>query len=172
MWRLGIAIAALLTTLLPKVASATVYTFHDTETSALSPSPVTFTFSLDTASAVVAAGGATFQNVSINENGTLFPGDSIGASFTTDLSSPLFFWIDTGLTAFYAGSGTGIVFNVGTFPIADGLTDGEGTLIVSAGTASPVPEPASWTLLLAGCSTAVAARRVSGMLRASNRIVA
>ena len=47
---------------------------------------------------------------------------------------------------FYSGSGTGIVFNAGTFDIADGATEGEGTLIISSGSAGrslqlPSPRP-------------------------------
>ena len=56
---------------------------------------------------------------------------------------------------FYSGSGTGIVFNAGTFDIADGATEGEGTLIISSGSAGPVSatsEPAAWLLLLTGAT--------------------
>jgi hypothetical protein len=157
MWRSGIMIAAALLTLLPTVASATVYTFHDTESSALSPSPVIYTFSLDTTVAVGSAGGATFNNVVIDENGAPSSGNSIGATFGTYLGSPLFFLIDTSLEPFYSGSGTGINFNAGTFSIADGATDGEGILTISANAVSPAPEPASWTLMLTGGALAAAA---------------
>ena len=156
-------------TLLPRVAAATVFNFYDTETSALSPTPQSFMFSLDTATAVGDASGTTFNNVSITDNGATISGNTIGASFTTYLSSPLFFLIDTGLQPFYSGVGTGITFNVGSFPVADGATDGEGTLTISAGTAPPVPEPATWTLLLTGCSTLAAAGRFSRRSHSSNR---
>lgn len=146
--RYGILVATALMTLLPKLAVATTYNFNATETSGLSPSPVNFTFALDTATATSGANGTTFSNVTIDENGTPIPGNSVGASFTTYLSSPLFFLIDTDTTPFYSGTGSGIAFNVGTFAIADGATDGEGTLSIT--TASAVPEPATWGLLLAG----------------------
>ena len=155
-FRMLVAVASM--TLLPSMALATVYDFHDTETSALSPSPVSFTFSLDTATAGSGGGGTVFSNVSINENGTVFPGNSVGATFTTNLSSPLFFFVDTGSEPFYSGSGTSITFNVGTFSIANGATDGEGKLSISAASAAPVPEPATWTLLFAGVALAAALR--------------
>lgn len=146
----GILIAAASIALLPCMARAAVYDFHDTETSALSPSPVSFTFSLDAATAVSSGGGTSFNDVSINENGVAFPGNSVGATYTTNLSSPLFYFIDTSAEPFYSGSGTSIDFNVGTFSIADGATDGEGTLTITAASGSPVPEPATWSLLLTG----------------------
>ena len=145
--------------LLPNVASATVYNFNATETSALSPGPVTFSFSLDTTMAQANAGTTSFSNVSISENGTAFPGNTISAQFGTDLASPLFFLIDTSPDPFYTGSGTGITFNTATFAIADGATDGEGTLTISTGPSSPTPEPATWTLLLTGGAAAASARR-------------
>ena len=166
MLRFGIVLAAASMTLLPMSASATVYNFQDTETSALSPSPVSFSFSLDTATAAGSSTGTTFNNITINENGTLFSGDSVEATFTTDLGSPLFFLIDTGSEPFYSGSGTGITFNVGTFPIANGAKDGEGTLTISANSVSPVPEPATWTLLLVG---GVAAGITRGFSRRSSK---
>ena len=155
-FRMLVALASM--TLLPCMARATVYDFHDTETSALSPLPVTFTFSLDTATAGSGGGATSFSNVSINENGTVFTGNTVGATFTTNLSSPLFFLIDTSSEAFYSGSGTSIVFDVGAFYIADGATDGEGTLTISARPASAVPEPATWTLLFVGVALAAALR--------------
>ncbi len=151
-------LAAHLMTLLPKVASATVYNFNATEMSALSPVPVSFVFSLDTSTAYVDSGVTMFNNIRIDENGTTSFGNTVGAQYGTDLGSPLFFLIDTGLQPFYLGSGPGITFNVGSFPIADGATDGEGTVNISAGNTSPVPEPATWTLLLTGSAAAGAAR--------------
>ncbi len=172
MWRSRLIIAAAFMALLPKVASATVYSFHDIETSALSSSPVSFTFSLDTATAVSTVSGTVFTDISIDENGTNSSGNSIAASFTTDLGSPRFFLIDTGSEPFYSGSGSGITFNIGSFSIADGFTDGEGTLNIAAGAASPVPEPATWTLLLAGCLTVAAAHRFSRKWSSSSRTLA
>ena len=143
---------------LPVAASATVYTFQDMETSALSPLPVSFSFSLDTALAEVTNGNdATFSNVAITQNGTTVAGNTVGASFGTNLSSPLFFLIDTSTTPFYSGLGTGIVFNTGSFAIADGATDGEGTLTISSDAVAPTPEPATWALLLTGCALTVVA---------------
>lgn len=171
MWRISIAVLAASMTLLPNTASAAAYSFSATEMSALSPSPVSFTFSLDTTTANLTANGTTFNNVSITENGTLFPGKSVGASFTTDVSSPLFFFVDTSLQPFYSGSGTGITFNTGTFAIADGLTDGEGTLTISAAPVSPVPEPAPWTLLFTGLAMTAAALHSSRSSKRGTRLV-
>ena len=169
MWRFVIATMATAMALSPSLASATVYTFQDTETSALSSSPVSFSFTLDTATAAASGSGITlatlFNGVSIEENGIPTSG-SVDATFTTDLSSPLFFWVDTSLEPFYAGSGTGIAFNTGTFAIADGLTDGEGTLTISASPVAPTPEPAPWLLLLTGAAGAVTASRLSRRSRA------
>ena len=148
-------------TLLPGRALATVYTFHDTETSALSPTPANFTFSLDTAAASVGPNGTSFRNVIIDCNGTLVAGNTVAASFTTNLASPLFFLIDTSALPFYSGSGTAIAFNTGTFAIADGATEGEGILTISATALSPTPEPATWTLFCAGLGMTGIAFRVS-----------
>ena len=161
MWRFGIIVVAASMAFVPKTASATVYSFSDTETSALSPSPVTFTFSLNTAADTVTANGTSFNNVPILRNGTLFASNSVGASFTTNLSSPLFFFVDTSLVPFYSGAGTNLSFNIGTFAIADGANDGEGTLTISAVPVSPVPEPATWTLLFTGLAMTAAAFRFS-----------
>ncbi len=156
--RMMIAAAALAA--LTHVASATIYNFNATETSALSPSPVTFSFSLDTATAsLTPAGATTFSNISITEDGKTIAKNTIGAEFGTNISSPLFFWIDTGLNSFYTGSGTGIAFNLASFPIADGVTDGEGTLKITSTAPAPTPEPASWVLLLTGCTAAASVRR-------------
>ena len=162
MTRIGLVAAAAFMMLLPKVASATTYTFHDTESSALSSSPVSFDFSLDTTTATaVADGGASFSDITIEENGTPISGNTVAATFTTNLSSSLFFLIDTGSEPFYSGAGTGITFHPGTFVIADGFTDGEGTLTVSDASLSPVPEPATWTLLLAGIAAGAVFLRFS-----------
>ena len=162
MWsfRLAMAIAAM--TLIPKLASATTYNFQATETSALSPSPVSFTFSLDTSTAYLSpTGSTTFLNVPVEENSATFPGNTVDAEFGTDLSSPLFFLIDTSSTPFTSGSGAAIIFNIGSFAIADGATDGEGTLQISSTPAAPTPEPSTWILLLTGSAAPAFARRLS-----------
>lgn len=150
--RLALAAAAL--TLLPTFASATSYSFQATEMSALSPSSVTFTFSLDTATASLSpSGGTLFNNVSITENGMTVAGNNVFAQYGTDLGSTLFFFIDTSLQPFFTGSGTEISFNIGTFAIADGATDGEGTLQISSNASpapSATPEPSSLALLGTG----------------------
>ncbi len=156
--------AVLVTTLCSVHALASVYNFQATETSALSPSTTTFDFSLDTSGATFAAGTTTFNGVAISENGTTFPNNIVGTSFNTNLSSPLFFFVDTDPTmlSFSSGTGSGIVFNTGTFAIADGATDGEGTLTISASpTASPVPEPSTWSLMIVGIGMAGALVRSS-----------
>ena len=150
MRRFGLVVAIASMALLPEMALATVYGFQDTETSGLSPVPVSFTFSLDTATAGNSGDATSFNNVAISENGVLSSGNTVDASFATNLSSPLFFFVDTALQPFYSGSGTSISFNPGTFAIADGATDAEGTLTISAASASAVPEPATWALLFAG----------------------
>ena len=170
MWRSRIVLAAALMTLLSGVASATVYTFQSTDTSALSPNPVSFSFSLDTATAVSSGNGATFNNVSIIRNGVSSSGNSITAAFGTEIESPLFALIDTSslMEPFYSGAGSGIVFNLATFAIAEGFTDGEGTLTIASNAVSPVPEPATWTLLLTGGAIAAAwfSRRSGSGIRA------
>lgn len=137
--------------------------------SALSPSPVDFSFALHSATAVCSASGTAFNDIVIDENGTFVSGNSIGATSQTTLSSPLFFWIDTSLEPLYSGSGTGITFNPGTFAIVDGATDGEGTLAISANSTSPTPEAATWALLLTGAAMALAAGRFT---RSSRRTIA
>ena len=150
MRRFGTTFVALMAFALPVRAVATVFDFSATEKSALSPSPVTFDFALNTSSAMLSPSGPTdFFNVAIFENGTLSSGNTISAQFGTDLGSPLFFLIDTSPSAFFSGSGSGITFNVGNFNIADGATDGEGTLNIAV-----VSEPASWLFLLCGCGLA------------------
>ncbi len=158
MSRFGLTLAAAAFLLMPKLASATVYTFADTESSALSPLPVSYSFSLDTATAVVSGSVTNFNNVTIFENGVASSGNTVGASFATDLSSPFFFLIDTSAQPFYAGSGTNLAFNPGSFAIADGATDGEGMLTISAVAVPAVPEPATWTLLCTGLTMLAAGR--------------
>ena len=146
MWYVG-RLAAITAILLPNLASATVYEFHSTETSALSSSPTSFDFALDTTLASVAGGATSFSNITISKNGVPAPGNTVQASFTTDIASPLFFLVDTSLVPFYSGTGVNIAFNPGTFAIADGLTDGEGTLAISS---PSVPEPPAWALVSSG----------------------
>ena len=140
-------IAAMAASALPAPALATVYDFQSTETSALSPSPVSFAFSLNTSEAVFSAGATNFNNVSIDENGASIPGNTVGIPFDTNISSPLFFLVDTATTPFSSGTGPAITFNTGTFAIADGATDGEGHLTISS-----IPEPSTVSLMAAGLS--------------------
>ena len=161
--RLGMIVAAGAITLLPRIASATVYNFQSTESSALSSS-TSFSFSLNTAAAVINANGTGFNNITITKNGTSISGNSVEATFTTSLGSGrLFFFTDTNTPTlpFYSGSGTDISFDSGTFEIADGLTDGEGTLTIAAVPISAVPEPATWAVLFAGVFTAGAGLQLS-----------
>ena len=74
MLHFGMLLAAASMLLLPSTALATVYDFHATEISALSPSPVSFTFSLDTTMAGNSRNGTFFNNVSITENGKVSSG--------------------------------------------------------------------------------------------------
>ena len=170
MWRFRMALAVAAMTFSPKLASATTYEFQVTETSALSSSPVSFTFSLDTSTAYLSPSGFTnFQSISIEENRAAFPGNTVEAQFGTDLSSPLFFFIDTSSIPFTFGSDTAIVFNIGRFAIADGATDGEGALQISSSPVSPTPEPSTWILLLTGCAALASPRLSSVRSRESSR---
>lgn len=137
--------------LLPGSAFATLYNFSSTESSALG-SPA-FSFTLDTSTAVNTGNGTSFPKVTINDSGVLTMGNTVSLVTPTELASPGFFFIDTdvpGPKPFSAGTGTDTVFNVGTFSIADGLTDGEGTLIISNALVSAVPEPSTWLLMITG----------------------
>lgn len=159
---ISLVTAALVTTLFSGHALASVYNFQATETSALSPSATMFNFSLDTSVATLVAGTTNFGGVAISKNGTTVPNNTVGIPFNTNISSPLFFFVDTDPTmhSFSSGTGSGIVFNTGTFAIADGATDGEGTLTISAiPTASPVPEPSTWSLMIIGIGVAGALAR-------------
>ena len=130
-------------TFLPAIACAAVYDFKSTEVSALGDP--TFSFVLDTSSAVSANNSTSFPGVTIDESGTKVFGNTITLVSPTELASPLFFFIDTDLPgpkAFGDGSGPTIKFNVGSFTIADGFTDGEGTLSIAEAPASAAPEPA------------------------------
>lgn len=158
----AIAIAAAATLLaLPQLAAAEVFSFHSTETSALG-SPV-YDFSLDTSKATVAAEGFNFADVTISKDGVATTGNSVGAAYGTNISSPLFFYVDTDPSSkpFYTLDSNGLVFNTGAFSIADGNTDGEGTLTISGSPVSAAPEPGAWTLLIAGVACMGAALRFS-----------
>lgn len=157
MRHMSIIAVAWLATLIPGHAFASVYNFQSTETSALSSSPTTFNFSLDTSGAIFGAGTTSFSDVAITENGTQSLNNTVSVPFDTNISSPLFFFVDTDPTtlAFSSGTGSGITFNTGTFAIADGFTEGEGTLTVSnVSTVSAVPEPSTWSLMLVGVGLA------------------
>ena len=133
------------------VAAAAIYTFDATETSALSPSPVAFNFSVDTASAFVNGVATSFNDVTISKNGVPSMGNTVNATYTTSLASPLFYLIDTDTRPFYSGIGAAIRFHQGSFAVADGATDGEGTLTISG--TSAVPEPAAWGFMIIGIAT-------------------
>lgn len=148
-----------------QIATATIYTFHSTEVSALSATPATFDFNLDTASAVADANAlfgspTTFGGVTINTNGAPVLGNTVKTSFGTQLSSPLFSFISTDSGPFYTGSGTDINFNTGNFTIASQFTNGIGTLTISEVAASAVPEPATWLLMFGGIGMVGTALRV------------
>ena len=140
---------------IPGSALATVYDFRSTEMSALG-NPA-FSFVLDTSKAAYDMGVTTFTGVTITQDGVPSAGDSVFIPDTTDIGSPLFFFIDTDVPvtkAFDSGAGTGITFNAGTYSIADGAKDGEGTLTISA-----APEPTTWALMIAGVGMIGAALR-------------
>ncbi|QYE37130.1 PEPxxWA-CTERM sorting domain-containing protein (plasmid) [Polymorphobacter sp. PAMC 29334] len=158
------AFAALLLVSQSTSGSAAVFHFDATETSALSSTPTSFTFSLNTSAAMPGVGGSTiFSNVSIYRDGALVPANTVVAQYGTNLGSPLFYFIDTGLKRFSSGSGPDFTFDTGRFVIADGATDGEGTLEIST-----VPEPASWAMMITGIGLAgsgLRRRRSLGMGR-------
>ncbi len=135
-------------TFLPALASASIYDFKSTETSALG-NPA-YSFALDTSQAHDSGGVTSFTNVTIDKNGVPDAGNTVTLVSSDEVASPLFFFIDTDVPnpkPFYSGSGTTTTFNVRTFSIADGFTDGEGSLVISAAT---VPEPGTWLLMLVG----------------------
>ena len=151
--------AAACALLLPRVALADVFDFHSVEISALG-SP-TFDFSLDTASAVSTTSGFSFSDVTILKDGTASTGNTVGAAYGVNLSSPSFFLVNTDPsgTPFYLVNGSHLSFNSGTFAIADGATDGEGTLTITNSTVSAAPEPSAWILMIIGVGLAGAGLR-------------
>lgn len=153
MRRYGI-LAALAGMALPQAALAQIYTFHSTELSALSPSPSVFDFTLDAATATAIAAGTSFGNVTISHNGVATTGNTLTASFGTNIGGSPFFLVDTSPDSatrpFYSGSGPAITFNPGVFAIADGLTNGKGTLTIGAVAVSAVPEATTWAAMLLG----------------------
>ena len=141
---------------LPGSALAKVYDFHSTETSAVG-NP-TFSFSLDTTQAEEISGVTSFSDVTIYEDGVKMLDNTISLPSSSTIASPLFFLIDTDTPvtkSFDAGSGADVTFNIGTFTIADGNTDGEGTLTISA-----APEPGAWALMVAGLGVVGAFLRI------------
>ncbi len=136
---------------LPGSAFAAIYDFKSTESSALG-NPA-FNFALDTSIAVDTGGGTSFSGVTIDDSGVRTTGNTVSLVTSTELASSLFFFVDTdvpGPKLFSVGSGTDITFNPGTFSIADGFTDGEGTLTITNTSVSAVPEPPTWLLMIAG----------------------
>ncbi len=161
-------VVAVLLTALPLCASAKIYDFTSSESSALG-NP-TFSFVLNTVDAVAAGGGTSFPGVTIDKNGAEIPGNVITLISPFELASPFFFFVDTdvpGPKAFGEGAGPGMIFNVGSFSIADGFTDGEGTLIISEASSSAAPEPATWLMLLTGFAAIGIRLRQYGLRRLS-----
>ena len=150
--RISALTAALLcAVLVPTGAFAAVYDFTSNEVSAIGdPS---FNFQLDTALGVKSNDGATFSDVTIHDDGVASTGNTVSFASPTQLGSPLFFFSDTdvpGPKAFGSGTGTDVTFNVGSYKIADGFTEGAGALTISESGVSGAPEPSTWLLLFAG----------------------
>ena len=150
--RISILTAALLCAgWAPTGAVAAVYSFTSNEVSAIGdPS---YSFQLNTASGVESSDGTTFSDVTIDDDGETSTGNTISFSSPTQLGSPLFFFSDTdvpGPVAFGSGSGADVIFNVGSYKVADGFTEGAGTLTISGSSVSAAPEPSAWLLLFAG----------------------
>ena len=147
--------------LLPGSAFATIYDFQSSEMSALG-SP-TYSFALDTSNAAANGTGTSFSGVTIDDSGTVTTGNTVSFPASTELSGPSFFFVDTdvpGPKSFGQGSGKDVTFNVGTFSIADGFTEGKGTLNISSDSVSAAPEPSAWLLMFAGvCGIGLALRR-------------
>ena len=148
LWFATIAAAVVV---LPSSAFAAVYNFSSTETSAIG-NP-TYTFAIDTATGVESGGATSFSGVTIAVNGAKSTGNTISFPSPTELGSSLFFFIDTdvpGPKSFGMGSGASVTFDPGTFSIADGFTEGEGTLTISEAAVSAAPEPSAWLLMITG----------------------
>ncbi len=149
--RLSLYAAALLcAAVLPSSAFAAVYDFSSTETSALgSPS---YSFDIDTSTGIASGGATLFSNVTIDDSGVSSSGNTVTFASPTELGSSSFFFIDTDTPTkdFGAGAGPAVIFNPGIYKIADGETDGEGSLVISQVGVSAAPEPSTWLLMLAG----------------------
>ena len=142
--------ALLCAAVLPSSAFAAVYDFSSTETSALgSPS---YSFNIDTSTGVANGGVTMFSNVTIDDSGVSSSGNIVTFASPTELGSSSFFFIDTDTPTkdFGAGAGPAVIFNPGTYKIADGETDGEGSLVISQAGVSAAPEPSTWFLMFAG----------------------
>ena len=156
MTRLGLILAATIAAALPLRAAATVYSFAETDTGGLGAEA--FDFSLDTATGVLQPDGTTttFAPVTILSSGTAVLDQTVFTQYGTAIGSPLFYLIDTdpSMRPFSTGDGSDVAFNTGRFAIAQGGTDGEGFLTISA-----APEPSAWALLIAGAGLAGLALR-------------
>lgn len=145
----------------PSSAFAAVYDFTSTETSALG-NP-TYSFALDTATAMLGSMGSTvFSNVTIDNSGVSDPGQTVTLTSPETLASSLFFLLDTdvpGPKPFATGTGSSVAFIPGRYVIADGATDGEGILTISQASVSAAPEPSAWSLMIAGVGFAGLALR-------------
>ena len=147
---MALAGAALTLALSSQAANAAVYDITANETSAFGPE--TISIDLDTAGAVVSNGQTSFLDTTVKINGVLQPSD-VFTTTTNNIGGSSFFFVDTNTPdpkAFYSGSGESTVFNTGAYIIADGATDGEGTLNISNGQVSAAPEPSTWLLMIAG----------------------
>ena len=137
--------------LLPGGAFAAIYNFQSSETSALGDP--TYSFALNTADTISNGSETSFSGVTIDDSGTTTIGNMVSFLTPTELSGPSFFFVDTdapGPKAFGEGLGTNTTFNPGAFSIADGFTEGEGTLDISNISSSAAPEPSTWLLMIAG----------------------
>ena len=129
---------------------ADTYDLDFSETSAFGPA--TYQAVVDTADAVDTSSGTTFREAEISRGGAVLPASALSVLYGTNIASNYFFLIDTDTPTrdFYTGSGTDVRFNVGSYSIADGATDGEGRLTISDTSISAAPEPGTWGLMLAG----------------------
>ena len=144
------ATAALILAGASRAANAAAYDITAHETSAFGPEVVSI--QLDTSDAVASGGQTTFSEATVEINGA-FQAGGVFTTNTNNIGGDGFYFIDTdtpNTKEFYTGSVTGTVFNSGTYTVADGATDGAGTLNIIGGPVSAAPEPSTWLLMIAG----------------------